>query len=44
MMKPSTAEELIRDPSKLSLTNSGGGGYHLTRCVGVPREEKDPLE
>ena len=44
MMKPPTAEELIRDPSKLSLTNPGGGGYHLTRCDGVPGEEEDPLE
>ena len=44
MMKPFVAEELIRDPSKLSLTNLSGGGCHLTRCVGVSGEEEDSLE
>jgi len=44
MMKPTTADELIRDPSKLSLTNSGGGGYHITRCVEVQGGEEDRLK
>ena len=44
MMKHPAAEELIRDPSKLSWMNPGGGRYDLTKCVGVPGEEEDPLE
>jgi len=44
MIKPPATEELMRDPSKLSLTNPSSGGYHLTRCVEVVGEEEDPLE
>jgi len=47
MMKPTAADELIRDPSKLILTNPGGRGYksyNLIRCIEVPGEKEDSLK
>jgi len=43
-MKPSTTNELFRDPLKLSLMNPDNGGCHLTRCFEIVGEEEDPLK
>ena len=44
MMKPPTAEKLMSDPSKLSLTNPKGGECHLTKWIEVEGGKEDPLK
>jgi len=41
-MNPLAAEELLRNPSKLSLTNPRGGECHLTRWIEVEGGRRSP--